>query len=69
MRSQVIVAVKRALDEAGIDMPFETQIHLFHDQTEENDGDRSSQREGWPSTDERTKPRWIAKEEQRNKSK
>jgi hypothetical protein len=31
-----------------IDMPFPTQIILFHDQTEETDGDRTRQREGWP---------------------
>lgn len=63
IRSQVIIAIKRALDNAGIDMPYETQVHLFHDQTEDNDGDRSNQREGWPDGGNGTKPRWIAKEE------
>jgi small-conductance mechanosensitive channel len=63
IRSAVIVAIKNALDDAGIDMPYETQVHLFHDQTEDGDGDRSSQREGWPDEGEGTKPRWIAKEE------
>lgn len=43
------MAIKRALDDAGIDMPFETQVHLFHDQTEEVDGARERQREGWPA--------------------
>jgi hypothetical protein len=33
----------------NIDMPFPTQQILFHDQTEETDGDRSRQREGWPA--------------------
>ncbi len=33
---------------AGIDLPFPTQQILFHDQTEETDGDRTHQREGWP---------------------
>lgn len=33
---------------AGIDLPFPTQQILFHDQTEETDGDRAHQREGWP---------------------
>ncbi|WP_160153237.1 mechanosensitive ion channel family protein [Microbulbifer sp. ALW1] len=48
VRARVIHAVKIALDDAGIDMPFETQVHLFHDQTDESDGERGSQREGWP---------------------
>jgi len=45
----VLVAVYKALDAEGIDMPYPTQVHLFHDQTEETDGDRSRQREGWPA--------------------
>ncbi|MCK7597154.1 mechanosensitive ion channel family protein [Microbulbifer sp. CAU 1566] len=48
VRARVIHAIKIALDDAGIDMPFETQVHLFHDQTDESDGERGSQREGWP---------------------
>lgn len=48
-RSSVIRAVKTALDAAAIDMPYETKVHLFHDQTEETDGDRAGQREGWPA--------------------
>jgi small conductance mechanosensitive channel len=36
------------LSEAGIDLPFPTRVVLLHDQTEEADGDRSRQREGWP---------------------
>lgn len=47
-KTKVIRAIKLALDEKGIDMPFETKVHLFHDQTEETDGDRTAQREGWP---------------------
>lgn len=47
-RSSVVRAVKHALDEAAIDMPYDTRVHLFHDQTEETDGDRAGQREGWP---------------------
>jgi len=47
-KSAVILGVKKALDEASIDMPYDTYVHLHHDQTEENDGDRSAQREGWP---------------------
>ncbi|WGI20377.1 mechanosensitive ion channel family protein [Amylibacter sp. IMCC11727] len=45
----VLQAVYMRLDDEGIDMPYPTQVHLFHDQTEETDGDRSKQREGWPA--------------------
>ncbi len=44
-----IEAVKLALTNAGLDLPFPTTQILFHDQTEETDGDRSRQREGWPA--------------------
>jgi small conductance mechanosensitive channel len=47
-RDVVLERVKNALVQAGIDLPFPTQQILFHDQTEESDGDRSRQREGWP---------------------
>lgn len=46
---EVLQTVYQRLDEEGIDMPYPTQVHLFHDQTEETDGDRSKQREGWPA--------------------
>lgn len=46
---RVIEAVYRKLDENGIDMPYPTQVVLFHDQTEEVDGNRAEQREGWPA--------------------
>lgn len=48
-KSAVIRGVKKALDDASIDMPYKTHVHLLHDQTEESDGDRASQREGWPT--------------------
>ncbi len=48
-RDKVITAIKKKLVANGIDLPFPTQQILFHDQTEETDGDRSRQREGWPS--------------------
>ncbi len=54
VRASVIVAIKRALDNAHIDMPYNTQVTLLHDQTESIDGDRGSQREG------ETQPRWKA---------
>jgi small conductance mechanosensitive channel len=46
-QDQVITAIKNTLVEHGIDLPFPTQQILFHDQTEETDGDRLRQREGW----------------------
>ncbi len=58
----VLTAIKDRLTENGIDMPFPTQQILFHDQTEETDGDRRRQREGWPAgrREEVPKPRSIA---------
>jgi small conductance mechanosensitive channel len=47
--SAVLPRLKKALTERGIDMPFPTRTILFHDQTEQTDGDRSQQREGWPA--------------------
>jgi small conductance mechanosensitive channel len=57
VRSRVICAVQKALTEAGIDLPYPTQVVLLHDQTEETDGDRSRQREGWPDSPRRKAPR------------
>jgi small conductance mechanosensitive channel len=48
-RSQVVPVLKKVLTEAGIDLPFPTRTILFHDQTEQTDGDRAAQREGWPA--------------------
>lgn len=48
-QDQVLEAVKNALTAAGIDLPFPTQQLLIHDQTENGDGDRPNQREGWPA--------------------
>ncbi|SHE81356.1 Small-conductance mechanosensitive channel [Microbulbifer donghaiensis] len=63
--SAVVRAIKLALDEAQIDMPFETQVQLFHDQTEDVDGDRRQQREGWPEPGEGApRPRWKAQSKQ-----
>ncbi len=60
VHSKVIKAVKEACDQAAIDMPYDTYVHLLHDQTESSDGDRSKQREGWPlgTAEEHTTPRW-----------
>jgi small-conductance mechanosensitive channel len=47
-RDAVLTALKKRLTDEGIDLPYPTQQILFHDQTEEVDGDRARQREGWP---------------------
>lgn len=44
----VLREIRHALVAEGFDLPFPTQQILFHDQTEESDGDRARQREGWP---------------------
>jgi len=49
VQDRVLEAIKMRLTHEGIDLPFPTQVLLFHDQTEETDGDRSRQREGWPA--------------------
>lgn len=60
-RDQVLTAIKNKLTANGIDLPFPTRQILFHDQTEETDGDRSRQREGWPAgKKEVPKPRSIS---------
>lgn len=57
----VLLAIKKALSAEGIDLPFDTRVLLFHDQTEETDGDRRRQREGWPAgPGETPRPRPIA---------
>ncbi|PSB51119.1 mechanosensitive ion channel protein MscS, partial [Chroococcidiopsis cubana CCALA 043] len=61
-RDKVISAIKQKLYvENGIDLPYPTRQILFHDQTEETDGDRTRQREGWPAgSNEVPKPRSIS---------
>ncbi|WP_230530194.1 mechanosensitive ion channel family protein [Microvirga roseola] len=58
-QGRVISAIKKALTENGIDMPFPTHVVLFHDQTEETDGDRKRQREGWPVGEDPPKARHL----------
>jgi small-conductance mechanosensitive channel len=58
-QGRVILAVKNALTDAGIDMPFPTNVVLLHDQTEATDGDRRQQREGWPAGDNPPAPRHL----------
>lgn len=60
LQDAVLIAIKNKLTANGIDLPFPTQQILFHDQTEETDGDRSRQREGWPAGKQKVpKPRSI----------
>lgn len=59
--SEVTAQIKQALDGASIDMPYPTQVLLLHDQTEETDGDRTRQREGWPAGDQPPAPRPIGR--------
>lgn len=60
LQDRVLTAIKNKLTENGIDLPFPTQQILLHDQTEETDGDRRRQREGWPAgTGEAPRPRTI----------
>ncbi len=63
VRDRVLQAVAEALAGAGIDLPFPTQVVLFHDQTEDIDGDRSRQREGWPAGDAPPAPRRVRRVE------
>lgn len=69
VRAKVIRLIKNAMDDAKIDMPYETRVHLFHDQTEEVDGDPARQREGWPErSDETPRPRWEAEIEKKKEA-
>ena len=61
VRSAVLQAVAEAIAQAGMDLPFPTQVVLFHDQTEETDGDRTRQREGWPAGDAPPRPRPLSR--------
>jgi small conductance mechanosensitive channel len=48
-QDRVLTAIRNACAKANIDLPFPTQVTLFHDQTDANDGDRTKAREGWPA--------------------
>ena len=50
-QDKVLTETKTRLQAAGIDIPYPTHQVLLHDQTEETDGDRRRQREGWPAGD------------------
>ena len=57
LRARVILAIWQAAADNGIDLPFPTQQILFHDQTEDSDGDRTRQREGWAAGSNPPRPR------------
>lgn len=59
IRDAVLKQVAEAIAGAGMDLPFPTQVVLFHDQTEETDGDRTRQREGWPAGKNPPRPRRL----------
>jgi small-conductance mechanosensitive channel len=59
VRDRVLRSAAEALAGAGVDLPFPTQVVLFHDQTEATDGDRTKQREGWPAGDAPPRPRRV----------
>jgi small conductance mechanosensitive channel len=52
--ARVVQAVRDALTEAGVDIPYPTRTLLVHDQTEAADHDRRRHREGWPPHPART---------------
>ena len=58
VKGRVILAVARAAKEHGVDLPFPTSVVLLHDQTEDVDGDRTQQREGWPAGESPPKSRF-----------
>ena len=61
VQDSVIRAIKTKLGENGIDLPYPTTQILFHDQTEDGDGDRRKQREGWPAkSEDHSQPKNIA---------
>lgn len=49
-KDEVLTAIKQQMNAHGVDLPYPTYQVLFHDQTEETDGDRLRQREGWPAS-------------------
>ncbi len=60
IQAKVILAIYQAAKDAAIDLPFPTTVMLFHDQSEESDGDRARQREGWPAGAKPPRPRRLA---------
>ena len=59
IQARVILAIYETAKAEAIDLPYPTQVLLYHDQTEETDGDRNKQREGWPTGKSPPRPRRI----------
>ncbi|WP_207541305.1 mechanosensitive ion channel family protein [Sabulicella rubraurantiaca] len=59
-KGRAIAAIRSALRETQMDIAYPTRMVLFHDQTEEFDGDRTRQREGWPAGDSPPSPRPLS---------
>ena len=55
--ARVLRKIAETAKAEGIDLPYPTRTLLFHDQTDEADGDRIRQREGWPAGDSPPAPR------------
>jgi small conductance mechanosensitive channel len=61
VQDSVIRAIKTKLGKNGIDLPYPTTQILFHDQTEDGDGDRRKRREGWPAkSEDHSQPKNVA---------
>ena len=65
-QGQVLEAIKTAFQREGIDLPFPVTTMLFHDQTDDTDGDRPRQREGWPAGPDPPEPRNLPRALQRD---
>ena len=63
VKGRVIMAVAKAAKDHDVDLPFPTSVVLFHDQTEEIDGDRTRQREGWPAGKNPPQPKFTKPDE------
>ena len=71
VNAQVIDRLKTAYSDANIDIPYETQVVLFHDQTDERDGKPGTQFEGWPAPPggKSVRSRWEMKQNEGKGSK
>lgn len=63
LRGRVLLAVAQAAKTQGVDLPFPNSVVLLHNQTEEVDGDRTQQREGWPAGKSLLRSRFSRKKE------
>lgn len=59
VNDRILQAIRDRFTAEGIDLPFPTNVVLFHDQTEAIDGIRAQQREGWPTGADDPKPRHL----------